>query len=178
MWVPEITAGLALGLIAAGLAQRPIRTFLERFETSRVVAFVLSMLKALNRLRSPIVVLRHLLLSLLAWSAEAGLFIALAMGMSIQATWAAPWLGMALGNLAGLIPSSPGNAGTFDYFCREGILLAGGEMLRASQYTLVVHAIIWLALSLAGGAYLWSRGLDFRPTLATSTPLLEEEMQG
>jgi hypothetical protein len=65
-------------------------------------------------------------------------------------------------NLATIIPSSPGYVGTFD---APGIrVLTGlgvtGEI--AAGYTLVLHAVLWLPITVLGFYYMWRESVSWR----------------
>ncbi|HSC81948.1 MAG TPA: lysylphosphatidylglycerol synthase domain-containing protein, partial [Chitinolyticbacter sp.] len=71
-----------------------------------------------------------------------------------------------VGTLATLIPSTPGYVGTFDYFTVRAMTALGNGQVVATAYALLVHALLWLPPTLAGGAYL----------LATRTRIPRESM--
>ena len=65
-------------------------------------------------------------------------------------------------NLATTLPSAPGYLGTFD---APGIAVLEGSGVPASLaagYTLVLHAALWLPITLLGAYYLVRAGLDLR----------------
>lgn len=64
-------------------------------------------------------------------------------------------------NLATTLPSAPGYVGTFD---GPGILvltLYGVKDVVATAYTLVLHAALWLPITLLGGYYMLREGLSW-----------------
>ena len=68
-------------------------------------------------------------------------------------------------NLATTIPSAPGYVGTFDTPGIEILKVFGVEAAMAAGYTLVLHAALWLPITLLGAWYLAREGLqwsDFR----------------
>jgi uncharacterized membrane protein YbhN (UPF0104 family) len=68
-------------------------------------------------------------------------------------------------NLATTIPSAPGYVGTFDTPGIEILKVFGVEPATAAGYTLVLHAALWLPITLLGAWYLAREGLrwsDFR----------------
>jgi uncharacterized protein (TIRG00374 family) len=99
--------------------------------------------------------LRKLLLwSVLAWVAEGCVFwfVALALPSIIEPT--AAWLALPIGTLATLLPSTPGYIGTFDYFTAGAMTQLGNAASAAAVYALLLHALLWLPVTLAGGLYL------------------------
>lgn len=92
--------------------------------------------------------------SLLVWSAEGCVFWFAALALpSIAAPFAA-WLALPVATLATLIPSTPGYVGTFDYFTVHAMTQMSNTMGAATAYALLVHALLWLPPTLAGGLYL------------------------
>ncbi len=68
-------------------------------------------------------------------------------------------------NLATTLPSSPGYVGTFDTPGIETLKAYGVRETVAASYTLVLHAALWLPITLLGFYYLYREGLgwsDFR----------------
>jgi hypothetical protein len=68
-------------------------------------------------------------------------------------------------NLATTLPSSPGYVGTFDTPGIETLKAYGVSEAIAASYTLVLHAALWLPITLLGFYYLYREGLswqDFR----------------
>jgi len=62
-------------------------------------------------------------------------------------------------NLATTIPSAPGYVGTFDTPGIEILKVFGVEAATAAGYTLVLHAALWLPITLLGFWYLAREGL-------------------
>ena len=65
-------------------------------------------------------------------------------------------------NLATTIPSSPGYVGTFD---TPGIkVLEGFGVARttATSYTLVLHAALWLPITLLGFFFMWRESISWK----------------
>ena len=64
-------------------------------------------------------------------------------------------------NLATTIPSAPGYVGTFDTPGIEILKAFGVEGATAAGYTLVLHAALWLPITLLGAWYLAREGLKW-----------------
>jgi hypothetical protein len=97
-------------------------------------------------------------LSLLVWVFEGAVFATVAFAFDGGATPLAPWFSLATATLATLLPSSPGYLGTFDYFAVLGMTSYGYSRESALAFALVVHALLWLPLTVLGIAYLLIRG--------------------
>jgi uncharacterized protein (TIRG00374 family) len=92
--------------------------------------------------------------SVAVWFAEGCVFWFSAIALPSLAEPAAAWLALPVGTLATLIPSTPGYAGTFDYFTIHAMTTLGNHSAAAIAYTLLVHALLWLPPTIIGGAYL------------------------
>ena len=95
-----------------------------------------------------------LLLSLLAWTAEGCVFYLVGLALPSISLAAGGWLALPLGSLATLVPSTPGYAGTFDYFAMQGMLALGESAPAAAAFAFLVHAVLWLPVTLLGAGYL------------------------
>ena len=104
-----------------------------------------------------------LVLSATAWLLEAGVFYMLMFSFPIEARYVAAVLGAAVANLASMIPSSPGYVGTFDV----GLLNVlsgtfGVDASLATAYTLLVHVLLVVPITLLGIVFVWREGLSLR----------------
>lgn len=120
----------------------------------RVVRFVCNALFSIGWLRSPKVLTRLFALTLAAWGLEGTVFWTVLASGHVHVTGGGPWLVMAVGTLATLIPSTPGYVGTFDYFTKLGMISIGVPDADAAVLALIAHAILWLPVTLAGGMFL------------------------
>ena len=99
---------------------------------------------------------------LLGWSAgvwliEGGVYWLVALSVTGVAGMAAPqgaWLAVPVGSLATLIPSTPGYVGTFDYFTAQAMVMTGNDLTVAAAFAFLVHMVLWLPGTVAGGLYL------------------------
>jgi uncharacterized protein (TIRG00374 family) len=115
---------------------------------------VTALLDAVAILRSAKLTLQVIALSFLAWIFEGGVFLVVAARLDAVPGLLAPWFSLAMGTLATLIPSSPGYVGTFDYFSATGLVVYGVGREQASAFAILVHLLLWVPLTLAGGVYL------------------------
>ena len=63
-------------------------------------------------------------------------------------------------NLATTLPAAPGHIGTFDGPGIEVLEAFGVSQAMATGYTLVLHAALWLPITIIGLFYLWQARLD------------------
>jgi hypothetical protein len=79
------------------------------------------------------------------------MYAAVAWALHTAVAPAGPWFAMTTGTLATLIPSSPGYVGTFDYFAMLGLMAYGAARTAATAHALLVHVILWVPVTAAGG---------------------------
>jgi glycosyltransferase 2 family protein len=128
-----------------------------------------SFARSLALVHSPSRLARLLVLSLLAWSFELGLFFVLLLSLGLPASYPLALLVGSAANFATLLPSSPGYVGTFD-----GVLInvlhdtAGIAAGQAAAYDVVVHATLFLPVVVVGTLVLWRSHMTF--TQITQAP--------
>lgn len=152
-----IAPHLTLRLTEAALAPFPARF---RDMTLRVIR---SFEDGLRILRSAGDTALVLVLSVVAWLLEAGMYYVLMFSFSFQPRYLAAVLGAAVANLASMIPSSPGYVGTFDV----GLLNVlngtfGVDASYAAAYTALVHAALIVPVTILGIFFVWREGLSLK----------------
>jgi uncharacterized membrane protein YbhN (UPF0104 family) len=111
-------------------------------------------------LRSPFDSIAVYALSVTAWLCETGMYVLIAQGFSIPQPFAVFLLAAALANLATIAPSTPGYVGVLDAPMVYTLTLFGVNQNLATSYTLVLHAALYLPVTLLGFYYLWRAGLS------------------
>lgn len=91
--------------------------------------------------------------TVLAWIAEGCVFWFAALALPGITQAASAWLAAAVGTLSTVIPSTPGYVGTFHYFTAQSMLALGNPPAAAAAYAILVHALLWLPATVAGGLY-------------------------
>ena len=102
--------------------------------------------------------------SLLAWVAEGCAFWFTAVALPTIEVPTAAWLALPVATLSTIVPSTPGYVGTFDYFTSQAMMMGGNTLAPAIAYAFLVHLVLWLPPTLAGGMYL----LLNPPSIATA----------
>jgi len=92
--------------------------------------------------------------SMAAWLAEGCMFWLAAGAMPTITVPAAGWLALPVGTLATLIPGAPGYVGTFDFFTMKAMMALGNSKSASAAYALLVHLLVWLPPTMAGGIYI------------------------
>lgn len=141
-----------LGFIAAPSAIRLITNWAERklprFRPAGDALLRLS--QALALLSRPMLLLRIASLSLVAWLAEGGAYFAAAKALGIGDHVQLAGLALSVGTLSTLIPSSPGYVGTFHFFTSRAASALGEDLIAATAFAILIHALLWLATTLSG----------------------------
>lgn len=144
-------------LLAKGLQRLPGRLQPRAERVARSVVLGLSILQR----RRAIAAVG--LLSLVAWTCEALTYVLVARAFDLSLGVAMVVLATAVANLATLIPSSPGYVGPFE----AGVLLvlvgvAGIGRELALSYALVLHAVLYLPVTVWGLLLWWRESLSWR----------------
>ena len=95
-----------------------------------------------------------ILWSAAVWAFEGATYWAVAMALPAVTVPVAGWLAMPAGTLATLLPSTPGHIGTFDYFAIKAAEGLGNPPAAAAAFGVLVHAVLYLCTTLAGGVCL------------------------
>jgi len=139
-------------LILPRLPERPgkgIGGLVERFLTG------------LHALRSPADLLMVFLTSILIWLAETVKYWLVMHAFPFHVPFYVLMLMNGIVNLATTIPSSPGYVGTFDLPGIEVLATFGVQRALATAYTLVLHAALWLPITMLGAYYMWREQLSW-----------------
>jgi len=144
----KIYAWLITHLVPASF-QGPIRGFADRF------------MEGLHSLRSGRDLFMVFLTSPLIWLTETVVYWLVVQGFDFNVPFYALMLMSGVVNLATTIPSSPGYVGTFDALgikVLEGFDVSG---TLAAGYTLVLHATLWLPITLLGFYFMWRESVSW-----------------
>lgn len=143
--------------ITAWLSERVLP---DRFRQS-LLDFVSRFLVGLEFLRSFRNVLMIFLTSIVIWLLETVKYWFVMHAFDFQVSFFALMLMNGIVNLATTIPSAPGYIGTFDGPGIAVLVLYGVKDTIASAYTLVLHAALWLPITLLGIIYMLREGLGW-----------------
>jgi len=153
--------------IAAGMPRRVERlaeAVLTRVPAAplreRALKLTRAVLEGLGALRSPRDSLAVFALSLIVWLFECGMYVVIAFGFNLHLPFAVFLVATALANLVTIAPSTPGYVGVFDAPIVYILTTFGVNPNVATSYTLVLHAALYLPVTLLGLYYLWRAGLS------------------
>jgi hypothetical protein len=165
---PIFLAGL---VVFFALAARPdwlrrIAGIVSKVLPGKLGEFVSSitndLISGMDGLRSPVDLALTILFSYLSWAIEAGVYWIVTFAFDLNMTYVDMLLVMAVVNLAGLLPASPGMFGVFEFFASAVLIAEGAPPEIATAYALVVHMVIWLPVTLVGFFFLARQGLGWK----------------
>lgn len=137
----------------------------DRFLPGRVRPTLLDVTKrfldGLESLRSFRNVLMIFFTSIIIWLLETLKYWFVMHAFSFEVSFFALMLMNGVVNLATTLPSAPGYVGTFDAPGIAILTLYGVESGLAAAYTLVLHAALWLPITLLGAYYMLREGLSW-----------------
>lgn len=173
-WLTGIATLLFVGLLGGLIlfatmpwAQRLALSIIRRLLPAKIGERLTSMLTAfvagLGSLRSASELVRVVVSSLLAWVCEAGMYLLIAIAFGLDVGWPVALLTTAVANLFTLLPSTPGYVGIFE----AGVLAVLVGLLNrpeavALSYAIVLHAALWMPVTVLGLIYLSRESLSWR----------------
>ena len=143
----------------------PIRDFADRF------------MEGLYFLRSGRDVVMIFVTSLVVWLAETGKYWFVMHAFDFEVSFFVLMLMNGVVNLFTTIPSAPGYVGTFDTPGIEVLKAFGVDPEIAGAYTLVLHAALWLPITLLGAYYMWRESLTWRD-FGKASRMMQEQPDG
>jgi hypothetical protein len=123
--------------------------------------FTSRFLEGLVSLRNFRNVIMIFLTSVVIWLLETVKYWFVMQAFDFQVSFFALMLMNGVVNLATTLPSAPGYVGTFDAPGIEVLVLYGVRDAIATAYTLVLHAALWLPVTLLGAYYMVREGMGW-----------------
>ena len=120
------------------------------------------LLAGLEALRSPRDLALTFAASLLSWTIEASTYWIVLHAFPFDVSFFVVLLMVGLGNLATILPTTPGYVGTFHGIVALVLRAFGVGGNDAAAYAVVMHAVIWAPVTLAGAILLLRMGLGWR----------------
>jgi uncharacterized protein (TIRG00374 family) len=121
-------------------------------------------LTGLQSLRSPKKIMSVLILSVAIWLLETVFYWFVLHAFPFQVSFSSLMLMNGTLNLITTIPSAPGYLGTFDAPGIAYLKAIGVQAEAAAGYTLVLHAALWLPVTLLGAYFFTRKGLSWSQT--------------
>lgn len=119
-------------------------------------------MSGLENLRRPRDLLMTLVSSVFIWLTETTKYWFVMHAFDFEVSFFVLMVMTAVVNLATTLPSSPGYVGTFDTPGIKTLTAYGVRETVAASYTLVLHAALWLPITVLGVFYLYRQGLSWR----------------
>jgi uncharacterized protein (TIRG00374 family) len=146
----EVAYGWVIDRVVPARFRVAVRSFADRFMTG------------LHSLRSGRGVLMLFVTSIVIWLAETVKYWFVMHAFDFSVPFWVLMLMNGIVNLATTIPSSPGYVGTFDAPGIEILSIFGVGRTLAASYTLVLHAALWLPITLLGFWYMARESVSWR----------------
>ncbi|MEW6716659.1 MAG: lysylphosphatidylglycerol synthase transmembrane domain-containing protein [Chloroflexota bacterium] len=167
LWGAGIFIGVLLLFLLAAMfphhADKLVSSLVNRLAPRRTRDRLLDLarrfLSGLKSLSSPRDALMVFLTSVVIWLFETGKYWFLMQAFTFHVSFFALMLMNGIVNLATTIPSAPGYIGTFDAPGIAVLAAYGVERAIAAGYTLVLHAALWLPITLLGAFFLTREGI-------------------
>jgi len=153
---PQMTAKVGLWCI---------EHFLPKQLHIKVISLMNKFLDGLASLRSPLNVLMVFLTSAVIWLLETGKYWFVMHAFNFEVSFFALMLMNGIVNLATTLPSAPGYIGTFDAPGIAVLMAYGVDQATAAGYTLVLHAALWIPITVLGAYYLAKEGIQWNDSL-------------
>jgi uncharacterized protein (TIRG00374 family) len=128
----------------------------------KLIGFADRFMEGLGSLSSPLDVFMVFLTSVVVWLLETVKYWFVMHAFSFTVSFFALMLMNGVVNLATTLPSAPGYVGTFDAPGIEVLKVFGVDPTTAAAYTLVLHAALWLPITLLGLYYMVKESLGWQ----------------
>lgn len=128
----------------------------------QILRTVAGLFESFDVMSRPRILGSMLLLSMLVWAGESGLYYFALRGLGFDATPLTALLVMSITTLSTLAPSSPGYVGPFHLAAFTAVSLIGGTSAQAGSYAVIVHLALWVPTTLCGALAIWSRPALFK----------------
>jgi uncharacterized protein (TIRG00374 family) len=142
-----------------------VKTLIPKKFQESLLNFALKFLGGLESLRSPREALMIFFTTVIIWLLETLKYWFVMHAFSFSVSFFALMLMNGIVNLATTIPSAPGYIGTFDAPGIAVLKAFGVDAGSATGYTLVLHAALWLPITLLGAFYMGREGIHWNDAL-------------
>ena len=157
--------------LSLNLLSRIVTPILPDGPAASLMGFAERFLGGLESLRSFKNVIMIFFTSIIIWLLETVKYWFVMQAFDFSVSFFALMLMNGVVNLATTLPSAPGYVGTFDEPGIRTLTLYGVEENLAGAYTLILHAALWLPITLLGAYYMVREGLswsDFSKAVAAA----------
>lgn len=156
---------------AALRAGRTVTRPLPDRYAARLMTITESLLHGFAALRDARKIPFWFVISNAVWAGEALVYILVAVAMDVDAPIVVLCVAVAASNLATAVPSSSGGIGPFELLAKETLVRAGVGAGLATAYAIVIHATLWVPVTIAGAALLIMEGVPLREMLRPTSSI-------
>lgn len=147
--------------IARRLYSWLIKTFVPSSFHDRALPIVEQLMTGLESLRSGRALLQVLFFSLLSWLVESSTYWIVMQAFDFEVSFSVLLLVVGFGNLSTILPSTSGYIGTFHAVAILTLTTFNVDRVDAGSYAIVMHATLWLPITLAGLLFLIRLGFHW-----------------
>lgn len=165
--LPFLTVLVAV-LIISNASRKTVLVWIDRFMFMlgrglrvRLLGIADRLIEGLTVVRSPADLAKVFVWSLPVWTSEAAMYYLIAIGFDLRPIFesqvefiAAILVFTAAANLAGVLPSTAGSWGPFDFFGAAALVALGTGQEVAAAYALTVHVVLWVPPTVVGAVLL------------------------
>lgn len=155
-WIGKIQSGASIKIIG------------------KAAGFMMKFVWGLQILKSKQLIFWVFILSGIIWAIEAVNYLIIMRSMGWGLSIGAAAFVLVVANLGIMIPSSPGNVGTMQYFCILALSLYGILKDQALAYSLILHAEMYIPVTILGILFLTSMGMSLKNIRISRNRALEE----
>ena len=154
-YVVIVSPAKVRGMLAVMLGFLPSRL------RARIVGTAMNLIAGLTVVRTWRGLVKVIVLSMPVWISEIGMYYVIALGFDVRSAFDSELQFIAAivafgtaANLAGVLPSSAGSWGPFDFFGAAALTALGLDAEIAAAYALTVHVVLWAPVTIAGALLL------------------------
>ncbi len=163
----------AAAMRAARIATRPLPS---RYAVP-ALGIVESMLCGFAALRQTRKLPYYFLVSNAVWAGEALVYFLVARALDVETHLIVLCVAVAASNLATAVPSTSGGIGPFEFFAKMTLVVAGIAEEAAAAYAVVIHATLWVPVTIAGAVLLFLEGAPLKEVVGASGLMTGRETQ-
>ena len=116
----------------------------------KVFGVIFLVVDTLRQLSRPGRAVSLVILSVLVWVLEGGVFVSATHAAGVPLDLAGAFFALSTATLSTLLPSSPGYLGTFHFFAMQAAIAFGAAPASAAAFAILVHLMLWAPTTVAG----------------------------
>lgn len=153
-----------IGLIFLYLVRTKFLVLFDKIANNKLLVFIRQLINHILEGLTSIHSLKNLLLitglSLIGWFAEVFTYLFVGKSIGLPLSVFPMMIVLAIVNLGGAIPSSPGFVGNFEFFAVQSLLFFGIEKPSALSFAILLHLLLYFPVTILGVFYVWREKID------------------